>query len=78
MTTGQFNFSFSVGIALVALGGVMLGKSTIGFSLMALGAGIAALAILTRGARGKHNQAVLSPEPLRHFQDPTPDYRAHD
>lgn len=61
MTTGQFNFSFSVGVALVALGGVMLGKSTVGLSLIALGAAIATLALLTRGAQRKQTESIPAP-----------------
>lgn len=61
MTTGQFNFSFSVGVALVALGGVMLGKSTVGLSLITLGAAIATLALLTRGTRRKQTESIPAP-----------------
>ena len=58
MTNGQFSFSFGAGIAVAALGGAILGKATVGFSLIALGAAITALALLTRNAQQKAAQPV--------------------
>ena len=63
MTDSQFKFSFLAGLAIAVLGGVIASKAAVGFSLMALGAAIAALALFTRGAREKtpHAQAISAP-----------------
>ena len=63
MTNGQFSFSFGAGIAVAALGGAILGQASVGFSLIALGAAIATLALLTRNAQQKAAQ------PIPHLQD---------
>ena len=51
MTNKQFGFSFMTGLAIVAFGGALAPKSTIGLSLMAVGAVISALALLTRSTQ---------------------------
>ena len=48
MTNRQFNFSLTVGIALAVVGAFILSKAAVGLSLIALGLGIAALAMVTR------------------------------
>lgn len=48
MTKPQFTFSLFVGVALSVLGSIIAGKATVGFSLIALGAAIAGLALFTR------------------------------
>ena len=50
MDNRQFSFSFSVGVALVALGLFILGSAAVGFSLLTLGVIIAVLALVTRFA----------------------------
>ena len=72
MTNRQFHFSFFVGLAFIALGSVVLGASSVGFSLMGLGTGIAALAVVTRTVQGKR-EPVLSPS-LSQLRESAPDY----
>lgn len=72
MTNRQFHFSFFVGLAFIALGSVLLGASSVGFSLMGLGAGIAALAVFTRTVQGKDKPA-LAPS-LSQLRESAPDY----
>ena len=58
MTNRQFSFSLSVGIALTVLGVVIISKAAVGFSLIALGFAIAALAMLTRKAQGEEKEPI--------------------
>ncbi len=48
MTNKQFIFSFSVGIAMALFGGYILSMASVGLSLIAVGAGIAVLALVTK------------------------------
>lgn len=68
MTTRQFNFSFSVGIALAALGAVILSKAAVGLSLIALGAIISALALTSRITGRKTANSLSAAPSVGHFQ----------
>lgn len=48
MSDKQFKFSFLVGLVITALGALLLTQASVGFSLMAVGVGIAALALVNR------------------------------
>ncbi len=58
MNNRQFSFSLAVGIALAILGGVILNKAAVGFSLIALGFAIATLALLTRKAHSAEKKPI--------------------
>lgn len=72
MTNRQFHFSFFVGLAFMALGSVILSAATVGFSLIGLGAGIAALAVVTRTVQGKAEPATTPS--LSQLRESAPDY----
>lgn len=65
MTNRQFNFSLLVGIALAAVGGLILSKATVGLSLIALGIAIGTLAVVTRVS----NKPEVAAAPSRPSQD---------
>ncbi|MEM9256297.1 MAG: hypothetical protein AAGA91_12690 [Pseudomonadota bacterium] len=68
MATRQFSFTFTVGIALAIVGTIILGQSSIGLSLIALGAVIAGLAIFTRYFQSQGQQTLPSQTRL-HLQN---------
>lgn len=74
MTSRQFRFSFVVGIIFMAIGGVILGKATVGASLIALGAAIAALALVTRTLQGRSDEKMPEPAPMHHLHGSASDY----
>lgn len=74
MTNRQFNFSLFVGITIATLGAALLSKASIGVSLMALGAAIATLALLTRFAGERSGKMMPSPIRARNFQKSASDY----
>ena len=63
MTDRQFKFSFLVGLTITALGGLLLTQASVGFSLMAVGVGIAGLALVNRGGE---RQAATAPAAALH------------
>ncbi len=74
MTNRQFNFSFAVGIAFIALGGAILGVDAVGFSLLALGAAIASLATLHRTLQGRKALTLSAADRPRRPADSAVDY----
>ena len=68
MANRQFSFSLVVGIALAVLGGVILSKAAVGLSLIALGAAIAVLALITRNTQGGSNRELASAQAGQPFQ----------
>ena len=59
----QFRFSITVGIALLALGSVIMTQASIGVPLIALGVAIVAIAVMSNNfAKAKqHGQPALIP-----------------
>ena len=74
MANRQFHFSFCVGIALAIAGVFILGKAAVGLSLIALGAAIATLAVLSRATQRKA-ETSLAPAPVtQHLSGSAADY----
>lgn len=74
MTNRQFSFSLVVGVALAALGGVILGKAPVGLGLIALGTAITALALLTQTMQGNSGRSLPSRATVRYQRDSAADY----
>lgn len=74
MTNHQFSFSVAVGVAFIALGGVILAADTVGLSLIAVGAGIAALAVTTRALQGSDDRLRPAREPAARLRSTVTDY----
>ena len=74
MTNRQFNFSLSVSVALIALGAVILGQASVGFSLMAMGAAIGVLALVNKAMAGGSRQPLRAPMQQNRMQDSATDY----
>lgn len=74
MTSRQYSFSFAVGVLFMAIGGVILTKATVGLSLIALGAAIASLAVVTRTLHGRSDAAVSEPASIHQMQGSATDY----
>ena len=74
MNNRQFSFSFSVGVALVALGLFILGTAAVGFSLITIGVIIAALAMFTRFATAKASRPLSTAASVGRFDGSAAEY----